>query len=165
MSNNTKDLKSSLIENKMTTANSKSNKPDKKKGSYSKFTDDTQGTNKDPEVVGDGKPFIGDLDQAPLYLHENIDLIRGYRINYKTKMLATKSIFIIHNETVNVWSHLLGAIFFIYMIFYVIVYLPPSSMLHRSIAERWTSSFDVGSIDSEVCLAETPLNEIQCKSI
>ena len=28
----------------------------------------------DCEVVGDGKPFIGEIHQAPLYLHENKDI-------------------------------------------------------------------------------------------
>ena len=99
------------------------------------------------ETAGDGKPFIGERWQAPNYLLENEDLERGYRINFKTPLLCTKSLFIIHNELVNVWSHLLGALVFVFLIFYVLVYLPPPSILERNIAERWMSSFDMGKIN------------------
>jgi adiponectin receptor len=37
----------------------------------------------------------------------------GYRIGFNSLSKILKSIFMIHNETVNIWSHLLGAIGFI----------------------------------------------------
>ena len=80
------------------------------------------------EIYGDGEPFIGELHQCPKYLHDNKDIERGYRINFKTPYLATKSLFMLHNESVNVWSHFMGMIFFMYMLYYVLAYLQPPSI-------------------------------------
>ena len=104
---------------------------------------------KDPldcEVVGDGKPFIGELHEAPRYLHENVDIQRGYRINFKSYALAYKSLFILHNESVNVWSHLCGSIAFIILIFYTVIHLAPPSILHENNLERWMYSPDTGRL-------------------
>ena len=56
----------------------------------------------------------------------------------------------------NVWSHLLGAIFFLAMGFYVILYLSPTSLHGETgIAERWLSSeFDQGHFDELFCAKE-----------
>ena len=137
----------------------------KTKQKQGKITDDDAYVSGNEEIIGDGKPFIGELWQAPKFLHENTDIERGYRINFRTPFLCNKSLFILHNELVNVWSHLLGSLVFVYLIFYVLVYLPPPSILDRNIAERWMSNFDMGQINQEVCFAESPLNDIQCKSV
>ena len=44
----------------MTTSRSKLIEPDKT---------DSQGNENDAEIVGDGKPFIGELSQTPSYMH------------------------------------------------------------------------------------------------
>ena len=71
----------------------------------------------------------------------------------------------LHNESVNVWSHLLGAIFFFLMLPYVVLYMQPPSILDLNTAEKWINAFDVGMLDSEVCFASQPLNNQQCKSV
>ena len=75
----------------------------------------------------------------------------GYRVNFKSYLIATKSILMIHNETVNVWSHLFGALVFIYLFFYTIVYMPPPSLSDKSIPQLWTQHLDISQIDSQVC--------------
>ena len=87
----------------------------------------------DCEIVGDGKPFIGEQSQAPKFLNENDDLVRGYRINYKTPMLATKSLCCLHNEWVNIWSHLLATMLFFFIGIYFIVQLAPPQINATSI--------------------------------
>eukprot|EP01133_Synstelium_polycarpum_P002606 gene2606-2992_t len=52
----------------------------------------------------------------PPYLQGNEFIVTGYRVNF-TYALCAKSIFRMHNETLNIWTHLLGTIaFFILMI-------------------------------------------------
>jgi adiponectin receptor len=62
------------------------------------------------------------MSEAPDHLVDNEFIHRGYRIgyNYSIKTIL-KSLFEFHNESVNVWSHLLGMIFFgAFMIFYTL---------------------------------------------
>ena len=58
----------------------------------------------------------------------------------------------LHNETLNVWSHLIGALLCIAMGFYVLIYLQPTS-LHQeaSLISRWANEFDTGRFDQLYC--------------
>jgi hypothetical protein len=48
-----------------------------------------------------------DIDEAPEWMIFNRHIRTGYRV--RTRWLgATRSIFMAHNETINIWSHLLG---------------------------------------------------------
>ncbi|KAG1178050.1 hypothetical protein G6F70_001967 [Rhizopus microsporus] len=48
--------------------------------------------------------------ELPKEWQENEYILSGYRF-YQTSNACLKSIFMIHNETINIWSHLLGFIF------------------------------------------------------
>ena len=50
---------------------------------------------------------------APSFLIDNEYILRGYRINFNTNRKICRSLFLLHNETVNVWSHIIGVIAFI----------------------------------------------------
>ena len=47
---------------------------------------------------------------------DNEDIHTGYRIGFNTKWDIIKSLFMMHNESVNVWSHLLGVLIFVFLI-------------------------------------------------
>ena len=65
------------------------------------------------KVVDDLKAFIGGMSEAPDHLVDNEFIRRGYRIGYNKSIKSImKSLFQFHNESVNVWSHLFGMIFF-----------------------------------------------------
>lgn len=65
------------------------------------------------------KGFVGTATEAPLNLVDNEFIRRGYRIGYHGSIKSIlKSLFQMHNESVNVWSHLLGMFFFATMVFY-----------------------------------------------
>ncbi|XP_062333816.1 progestin and adipoQ receptor family member 3b [Osmerus eperlanus] len=51
------------------------------------------------------------IEQVPQFLKENPYITDGYRAHLPSK-LCLKSIFILSNETVNIWSHLLGFMLF-----------------------------------------------------
>jgi hypothetical protein len=55
---------------------------------------------------------------APAHLRDNEYILRGYRIGFNTKAKILKSIFMLHNESVNVWSHLIGVFVFIALLIY-----------------------------------------------
>ena len=58
----------------------------------------------------------------------------------------------LHNETMNVWSHLIGACVFLSLACYVIIYLKPTS-LHESssLVNRWSLGLDQGRFDQLYC--------------
>eukprot|EP00347_Sterkiella_histriomuscorum_P020952 403335825 len=71
------------------------------------------------------KAFIGHIKKAPNFIVDNEYIQRGYRINFNSKKRICKSLFMCHNETVNVWSHLIGVGCFIGLLIYTIITLSP----------------------------------------
>ena len=67
-------------------------------------------------------PFIGKIAEAPVYMRYNPYILTGYRINFTTPLKAIKTILMLHNESFNVWSHIIGALYFLIMFFYVLAY-------------------------------------------
>eukprot|EP00826_Nyctotherus_ovalis_P004887 TRINITY_DN11085_c0_g2_i1.p3 TRINITY_DN11085_c0_g2~~TRINITY_DN11085_c0_g2_i1.p3 ORF type:complete len:133 (-),score=26.18 TRINITY_DN11085_c0_g2_i1:1031-1429(-) len=71
------------------------------------------------------KPFIGSWNEAPKHSQDNEYILRGYRVNFNTTKRILKSLFMLHNESMNVWSHLAGMIVFIAFVSYVGFRLSP----------------------------------------
>lgn len=70
------------------------------------------------------KPFIGDISQYPEDLIDNPFITTGYRIGFHSLKQALTSLFMWHNETINVWTHLLGKVFYLSLIIVVLVSIP-----------------------------------------
>ena len=68
--------------------------------------------------------FIGSILHYPEDLRDNEFITTGYRIGYPGFKNAFKTMFIPNNETVNVWSHFLGKVFFLCTIVYICVVYP-----------------------------------------
>lgn len=66
---------------------------------------------------------IGDVEKAPHWMIGNKFIKSGYRLNHTTLADTTLSMFRRHNETFNIWSHLLPALFFVYVAFYIHTYM------------------------------------------
>ena len=64
----------------------------------------------------DDVAYIGSIKEIPDHRHDNDYILHGYRINFNTVGRILRSLFMIHNETVNVWSHLIGVLVFISLI-------------------------------------------------
>lgn len=47
-------------------------------------------------------------------------ILRGYRLYHDSYRLSISSLFTVHNESVNVWSHFIGAKIFIVMIVFLV---------------------------------------------
>ena len=73
-------------------------------------------------------PFIGEISDARIrhpWLVYNHNIHKGYRINYHTYKVLFKSLGQCHNETTNIWSHLLGVFCFAFLLIYFAVYYKP----------------------------------------
>lgn len=68
------------------------------------------------------EPFIGTQNQAEPWQRDNPYIMTGYRVGFTNNWLCFKSLFMFHNETGNVWSHLLGALAFVWFGLYVFLY-------------------------------------------
>lgn len=70
------------------------------------------------------KPFhLCDFGALPEYLRDNEFILRGYRSEWPLKH-ALLSIFRIHNETGNIWTHLIGFLLFFSLTIYTFAKLP-----------------------------------------
>lgn len=87
------------------------------------------------------------FEQVPGHLKDNRFILNGYRANYDFKT-ALLSALRLHNETGNIWSHLIGFLIFALLTWATVVKNPsPLSIggdFVRAIESKWNaSSFDV----------------------
>lgn len=84
------------------------------------------------------EPIVGKIHDAPEFLRDNEYIHNGYRINFNSYWNIFKSLFVLHNEFVNVWSHILGAIFVILLIFYTSLYIQShKTQIIEAFDTRW----------------------------
>jgi adiponectin receptor len=58
-----------------------------------------------------------DIHNLPAWMQKEAHILRGYRPEFKSFRRCYHSLWYIHNETVNVWSHLLtGTAFFVLLL-------------------------------------------------
>lgn len=63
---------------------------------------------------------IGGVEEAPEWLIDNHFILTGYRLGFSKVKDVLRSLFMIHNETTNIWSHLSGVLLFIMLMTYII---------------------------------------------
>lgn len=78
----------------------------------------SQGDNR--SVPDEKAPFLASLSQIPDYMKFNNAIQHGYRINFDNWKRASMTLFQIHNETLNVWTHLIGWAFMLYLMVYAL---------------------------------------------
>ncbi|ORC90330.1 adiponectin receptor protein 1 [Trypanosoma theileri] len=85
------------------------------------------------------------IDQVPKHLADNKYIISGYRFDYTTRM-CFRSIFSLHNETFNIWTHLVGYMAFLVVItiFFAVVLIPS---LREEQRETMRSTEEVSGIN------------------
>jgi len=72
---------------------------------------------------------VNEIEEFEDYIIDNKYITTGYRINHREcATTVAKSLFKVHNESVNIWSHLLGTICVIVLVFYTFLYI----QAHRS---------------------------------
>jgi len=60
---------------------------------------------------------------------DNEYVIHGYRIGFSSKRKLARSLFMLHNESVNVWTHLIGVFCFILLIGWTTISFVPSPIM------------------------------------
>lgn len=61
-------------------------------------------------------------------MKDNLHITHGYRINFNTPKKIFRSLFMIHNESVNIWSHCLPAMIIIFFLFSFIFFIDSEAM-------------------------------------
>eukprot|EP00347_Sterkiella_histriomuscorum_P011423 403372512 len=108
--------------------------------------------------------FIGSFDQAAEFQKDKW-IKRGYRVNFQNKRSLIKTFFMLHNETVNIWTHAIGMTTFLFIIVHTyLTYAPPGLHLRFSGQDIDQNSTNLKSqqgqqyLDSWVTNPETHLN-------
>ena len=83
--------------------------------------------NKEDKVIDSNEKnseiIIGTFQQSPKFLKDNEYIQNGYVLDCISFKRAIRCLFLFHNETMNTWTHLLGAIFFIFLFIYTIFFI------------------------------------------
>jgi len=88
---------------------------------------------------------VCDIDDAPEWMVFNPHIRSGYRVGARW-LGATRSVFMRHNETVNIWTHLLGFLMFVALI--VRTYQTASSGVGLAAPpEHWVTGADVARVE------------------
>ena len=91
-------------------------------------------------------PYIGDIDKAPAWLIDNHFILTGYRIGFSKIKDVLRSLFMIHNETTNIWSHMIGIILFVVLTSYIIFFVGQEKFIDS--IESLSGGFSNSNIDS-----------------
>ena len=75
------------------------------------------------DLEDDAKLLVGSFLEAPKFMQDNEYIKGGYLLNCTTFKKTFKSLFMCHNETINIWTHLLSAIFFFALLFYTSIFI------------------------------------------
>ena len=66
---------------------------------------------------------LGTFEEIPKAFQPDEYIRNGYRLNCNSFSSSFKSLFILHNETINIWSHLLGTLASIGFFFYSVIFI------------------------------------------
>lgn len=80
-------------------------------------------------------PRIVHSDEAPAWQREQFILF-GYRVNFDTWSALCGSLFMVHHEMLNIWTHLLGGLFFLACALYWGLFHKAADILHYSITNN-----------------------------
>lgn len=77
--------------------------------------------------------FIKSVEETPKWMIDNLHLKEGYRVGYTCVKSNIKSLFTKHNDLINIWTHLLGAIFFLIFFVYLLINTSYSKSLYHEL--------------------------------
>lgn len=97
--------------------------------------DDLALVNRKGEDVTPKKPKILTIEHAPDWLVDNKYIIYGYRVDFTKKTDLLKSLFMKHNELMNIWTHLIGGIVFLGLVFYTVYNYDIFSVIYSKVKD------------------------------
>ena len=104
------------------------------------------------------KYYIGGIEDYPKEFFDNEYLRRGYRIGFKSWTEISKSVFMWHNETMNIWTHLIGAIIFLVVALYIGIYYPNMESEGKILYDEFQSFSNTANLSEFVNIK---INEIE----
>lgn len=85
------------------------------------------------DLICKKEPYIGTLEDVKEFHEYNADnayILRGYRIHFSTFGRVMKSLIMVHNETFNIWSHLVGCLIALFLLILTMCSLTKLELLH-----------------------------------
>lgn len=102
--------------------------------------------------------LVGTFEQTQSFLQGNIFLKTGYRINQTSFKQLLLSVFKMHNETLNIWIHLIASILAISFIILGIWYFDEANKAVKNLFNWINEGSEFNSRYSEMVFSElTPL--------
>jgi len=80
--------------------------------------------------------FIGTIEEAEQFYRVNPYILTGYRVNFNSFRRLFRSLFMLHNETINIWTHLIGGLIFIFLIIHTFEIYEPSDFYYQIMAHH-----------------------------
>lgn len=102
----------------------------------------------DLKVITESQILIGRYEEAPDYLKDNEYIKTGYLLNINSVSKVFRSLFKCHNETMNVWSHLLGTLIAIVFIFYTFIFVSSYSETVLKYLDYEKMTYDINDVIS-----------------
>ena len=81
--------------------------------------------------------WVGNINEAPTWTIDNHYIYSGYWINYESYSDCVKSTCQCHNQTMNIWTHLLGMIFFLFLMASLLINHQTSSEVYDKLIINW----------------------------
>lgn len=110
---------------------------------------------------------IGDVHSAHEFCRDNEFIHKGYRINFSSTKRIFKSLFMIHNESVNVWTHLLGVMLFVFLLWHSLLmlgYTPQAPELSQAFNQTRIAEWR-DFVESKIESTKERLSEFETQAI
>jgi adiponectin receptor len=91
-------------------------------------------------------PQVTTIDNVANWLVDNRYIYHGYRHNFSSFRQTLRSMFAKHNELVNIWTHLIGALVFLACLGYLFGHSAESKTLYTEIKHKFSTSDFVRSV-------------------
>lgn len=108
------------------------------------------------------KHKICDIDNTPKHLIDNEYIKKGYRVGYSCFSSIFKSLFQWHNETINVWSHLLPALLIVFVLLFTIYEINDHKDEIMIMVNSLKSHVELGKIEERIAFLRRRLESISC---
>ena len=89
-------------------------------------------------MIKEKKKVVVPIEDAPAWMIDNPFLKSGYRLHNSFK-LALKSIFQLHNELLNIWTHLIGSVLFMSLLVYLIINRSYSLEIYKDVQQNFNN--------------------------
>ena len=82
--------------------------------------------------------ILCNYEEAAEFTKDNKYILTGYRKHFDSFSKISRSLFLVHNESFNVWSHLLGVVTLLFVFLYSIFYFSTNKQqITTAISDSW----------------------------